>query len=81
MARSTHKHHSSSTTKLVFLISCAGLLGAALIVDFLWASSSYSTAAAPYLSAASKWALQKSGIEVVPNVTLADITDKVITLN
>ncbi|KAB1211782.1 hypothetical protein CJ030_MR5G001779 [Morella rubra] len=76
MARSTHKHHSSSTTKLVFLISCAGLLGAALIVDFLWASSSYSTAAAPYLSAASKWALQKSGIEVVPNVTLADITDK-----
>ncbi|KAE8021364.1 hypothetical protein FH972_007259 [Carpinus fangiana] len=67
MARFNHNKHHSSTTKLVFLISCAGLLGAALIADFLWASSS--SAAPAYLSIASSWALEKSGILVVQNVT------------
>jgi hypothetical protein len=65
--RFNHNKHHSSTTKLVFLISCAGLLGAALIADFLWASSS--SAAPAYLSIASSWALEKSGILVVQNVT------------
>lgn len=66
MARFVHKHtpsSSSATKKLVFLISCAGLLGAALIADFIWASSSSSA----YLSIASNWALEKTGIVVVSN--------------
>lgn len=67
MARFNHKYHSSST-KLVFLTSCAGLLGAALIADFLW-TSSYSSAGSAYLSVASNWALEKSGIIAVPNAT------------
>lgn len=71
--RFNHKYHSSPT-KLVFLLSCAALLGAALIADFLWASSSSSGGSA-YLSIASNWALEKSGILVVPNVT-TNIVDK-----
>uniref|UniRef100_A0A2N9FYL5 Kelch repeat-containing protein n=1 Tax=Fagus sylvatica TaxID=28930 RepID=A0A2N9FYL5_FAGSY len=71
--RFNHKYHSSPT-KLVFLLSCAALLGAALIADFLWASSSSSGGSA-YLSVASNWALEKSGILVVPNVT-TNIVDK-----
>jgi hypothetical protein len=67
MARFNHNKHHSSTAKLVFLISCAGLLGAALIADILWASSS--SAAPTYLSIASSWALEKSRIVVVQNVT------------
>ena len=77
MARFNHKYHSSST-KLVFLTSCAGLLGAALIADFLW-TSSYSSAGSAYLSVASNWALKKSGIIAVPNAT-AKTDDKVSTL-
>ena len=77
MARFNHKYHSSST-KLVFLTSCAGLLGAALIADFLW-TSSYSSAGSAYLSVASNWALEKSGIIAVPNAT-AKTDDKVSTL-
>ena len=69
-----HKYHSSST-KLVFLTSCAGLLGAALIADFLW-TSSYSSAGSAYLSVASNWALEKSGIIALPNAT-AKTDDKV----
>lgn len=57
MARFAHKHTSSfSAKKLVFFILCAGLLVAALTADFLWASSS------AYLSTASNWALEKTGI-------------------
>lgn len=78
MARSNHNKHHSSTTKLVFLISCAGLLGAALIADFLWASSS--SAAPAFLSIASSWALEKSGIVVVQNVTPYIAHHKVSTL-
>lgn len=44
MGRPTGKHTS---TKFVLVLSCAGLLGAALIVDLLWASSSYSSSWAP----------------------------------
>lgn len=64
MARFVHKHtpSSSATKKLVFFISCAGLLGAALIADFIWASSSSAC-----LSIASNWALEKTGIVVVSN--------------
>ena len=75
--RFNHKYHSSPT-KLVFLLSCAALLGAALIADFLWASSSSSGGSA-YLSVVSNWALEKSGILVVPNVA-TNIVDKVSTL-
>ncbi|XP_075640493.1 kelch repeat-containing protein At3g27220-like [Castanea sativa] len=67
MARFNHKYHSTST-KLAFLLSCAGLLGVALIADFLW-TSSYSSAGSAYLSVASNWALEKSGIIAVPNAT------------
>jgi len=62
MARFNHNKHHSSTAKLVFLISFAGLLGATLIADILWASSSY--AAPAYLSIVSSWALEKSRIVV-----------------
>ncbi|KAF8378132.1 hypothetical protein HHK36_029469 [Tetracentron sinense] len=67
MARTTGKH---SSTKFVFLLSCAGLLGVALIADFLWASSSSSSSA--YSSFASNWALEKSGSVIVPNVEKKD---------
>ena len=77
MARFNHNYHSSST-KLVFLTSCAGLLGVALIADFLW-TSSYSSVGSAYLSVASNWALEKSGIIAVPNAT-AKTDDKVSTL-
>lgn len=48
MAKFTQNHttsssSSSSTLKWVFLTCCVVLLGAALIADFLWASSSYSS--------------------------------------
>ncbi|KAJ4958327.1 hypothetical protein NE237_025438 [Protea cynaroides] len=67
MARNAGKRTS---TKLVFLLSCAGLLGAALIADFLWASSSSHSHA--YASIASNWVLEKSGTVVVPNKEKAE---------
>nr|POE56923.1 hypothetical protein CFP56_27874 [Quercus suber] len=67
MARFNHKYHSSST-KSVFLTSCASLLGVALIADFL-RTSSYTSAGSAYLSVASNWALKKSGTIAVPNAT------------
>ncbi|XP_043712660.1 kelch repeat-containing protein At3g27220-like isoform X2 [Telopea speciosissima] len=62
MARNSGKHAS---TKLVFLLSFAGFLGAALIADFFWASSSSLSSA--YSSIASNWVLEKSETVVVPN--------------
>lgn len=68
MSRFTQHHtHSSSAAKWVFLTSCACLLGGALVADFLWASSSYSSSAYSFIS--SNLALDKSGTLVVPNVT------------
>lgn len=58
MARPGGKHAS---TKYVVVVSCVGLLAAALIADFLWASSSPS-----YLSAASSWAVDKADPRVIP---------------
>ncbi|XP_043721742.1 kelch repeat-containing protein At3g27220-like [Telopea speciosissima] len=74
MARNNGKLASS---KLVFLLSCAGLLGAALIADFLWASSFLSSA---YSSIASNWVLEKSETVVVPNIKKVNaFKSKIIT--
>lgn len=64
MGRPNQKHTSSSS-KLVILLSFAGLLAVALIGDFLWASSSSSTSAFRYIS--SNW--QQSPNIIVHNVT------------
>ncbi|KAA8548204.1 hypothetical protein F0562_004535 [Nyssa sinensis] len=66
MVRSAGKHTIRKFT--VVLLSFACLLGAALIVDFLWASLSSSSSAA-YLSISSNWAPERSHIVVIPNVT------------
>ncbi|KAK9272490.1 hypothetical protein L1049_002863 [Liquidambar formosana] len=71
MARSVVKH---TCTRYSVILTLSGLLGAALVVDFLWASSSFSSSA--YQSIASNWALQKSRIIVVPNV--ATIAEKIV---
>lgn len=82
MGRFDHKLKSSSrcsATKLVILISIAGLLGAALITDFLYASSSSfsSSSSSAYLSVASNWALEKSGIIFIPSEDRTDKASKV----
>ncbi|XP_008231163.1 PREDICTED: kelch repeat-containing protein At3g27220-like [Prunus mume] len=75
MSRFTQQHtHSSSAAKWVFLTSCACLLGVALVADFLWASSSYSSSAYSFIS--SNLALDKSGTLVVPNVTANEADQK-----
>ncbi|CAB4275407.1 unnamed protein product [Prunus armeniaca] len=75
MSRFTQHHtHSSSAAKWVFLTSCACLLGGALVADFLWASSSYSSSAYSFIS--SNLALDKSGTLVVPNVTANEADQK-----
>ncbi|GKV07913.1 hypothetical protein SLEP1_g19614 [Rubroshorea leprosula] len=62
-----HHHHSKSNwSKLVIILACAALLGAALAFNVFWASS-YSLSST-YISVASNWALQKSGMIVVPSV-------------
>ncbi|GLT33129.1 hypothetical protein SLA2020_077420 [Shorea laevis] len=62
-----HHHHSkSSWSKLVIILGCAALLGAALAFNVFWASS-YSLSST-YISVASNWALEKSGMIVVPGV-------------
>ncbi|KAF5479775.1 hypothetical protein F2P56_000567 [Juglans regia] len=75
MARFNRIKHHSSTAKLVFLTSCAGLLGVALVVHFLWASSSFYVASF-YSSVAPIWVLEKSGVLVVTDVTTTKIADK-----
>lgn len=79
MARFNRIKHRSSTAKLVFLTSFAGLLGVALVVHFIWASSSFYVASF-YSSVAPIWVLEKSGVVVVTNVTTTKIADKVSTL-
>ncbi|XP_059644611.1 kelch repeat-containing protein At3g27220-like [Cornus florida] len=66
MVRSAGKH---TITKFTLLLSLAGFLGVALILDFFWVSSPPA-----YLSVASNWAREQSHIIVVPNVT--NITEK-----
>ncbi|GLU02205.1 hypothetical protein SLE2022_194650 [Rubroshorea leprosula] len=62
-----HHHYSKSNwSKLVIILACAGLLGAALAFNVFWASS-YSLSST-YISVASNWALEKSGMIVVPSV-------------
>ncbi|GAV85766.1 Kelch_4 domain-containing protein/Kelch_6 domain-containing protein [Cephalotus follicularis] len=65
-AQYKHKHKHTSS-KLVFLLACAGLLGVALFADVLWFSSSSSLYSS--LSIASNWALEKSGIFIVPKIS------------
>ncbi|KAF8390604.1 hypothetical protein HHK36_025131 [Tetracentron sinense] len=67
MARTTGKHFSK---KFVFFLSFSGLLVAALIADFLWASSSSSSSSSSsaYISTASIWALENSGSSIIPIV-------------
>ncbi|XP_004305925.1 PREDICTED: kelch repeat-containing protein At3g27220-like [Fragaria vesca subsp. vesca] len=71
MARLTQNHTTSSSSssklKWVILTCCAALLGVALILDFFWASSSYSSSA--YSIIGSNLALHKTATLVVPNVT------------
>jgi hypothetical protein len=69
MARLAHNNnnHKHTYTKTVVLLSCVGLFGIALFVDFMWAfSSSSSSSVSAYLSVTSNWALEKSGIVVTP---------------
>ncbi|KAK4845461.1 hypothetical protein QYF36_005369 [Acer negundo] len=75
MARLAHNNnnHKHTYTKTVVLLSCVGLFGAALTVDYMWAFSSSSSSSSPssssvsaYLSVTSNWALEKSGIVVAP---------------
>ncbi|KAL3723006.1 hypothetical protein ACJRO7_035228 [Eucalyptus globulus] len=73
MARNAHKH-AASATHWIALATCMALLGAALFVDFRWAYSSSSFSSSPpsatsaFLSLASNWALEKSGIIVFPDL-------------
>ncbi|KAF9600164.1 hypothetical protein IFM89_004879 [Coptis chinensis] len=70
MARTTGKS-SSISSKLVLFLVLAALLGFALIIDFLWASSSSSP-----LSIASTWYLQNSRTvkeKIVVSATFADL--------
>ncbi|KAK2969807.1 hypothetical protein RJ640_028087 [Escallonia rubra] len=62
MSKTTGKH---TFTKSTILLAFAALLGAAVTVDFLWASSS----SFAYLSVASTWARHKSRVIVIPNPT------------
>ncbi|KAA8540167.1 hypothetical protein F0562_024270 [Nyssa sinensis] len=57
----TGKHKSTK-----FVLICVGLLGAGLIADLLWASSSSSSSAYRYI--ASNWPPKKSESFIVPNL-------------
>lgn len=70
MARFIHHNNKHTYTKTFLLLSCLGLIGAAIILHVIWASSSYSSA---YLSIASKWAIEKSRFIVVPNVNATNV--------
>ncbi|XP_021890372.1 kelch repeat-containing protein At3g27220-like [Carica papaya] len=66
-----HHHHNSNKKQqrlkgFILVSSCAGLLGVGLVVNFLWASSSYFSAA--YQAVASGWDFNSSPTVVVPNV-------------
>ncbi|XP_052197548.1 kelch repeat-containing protein At3g27220-like [Diospyros lotus] len=65
MARSTEKHTLAKST--IIVLAFAGLLGAALVLDFQWASSSFSSSA--YYSIASHWALARSHVIVEPDAS------------
>lgn len=61
-----HHHNKPNWSKLVVIWACAGLLGLALVVNVIWASSSSFTSA--YKVIASNFAVEKSAVIVVPNV-------------
>ncbi|KAG8384943.1 hypothetical protein BUALT_Bualt04G0170700 [Buddleja alternifolia] len=77
MVRSAAKH---SFTKSTVILSLVSLLGVALTLDFLWASSSSSSS--PYLSTASNWAREKySTFEVPNNAEIEKISDDKVQTN
>ena len=67
-----HQKNASSTKKLVFLITCAALLGAALIADVLWTSSS--SLSSSYFSISSNWAIRRPEVLVVPDSSTDNAT-------
>lgn len=79
MARFAHHNKHAYTKAGVCFLCVFGLLGAALIADFMWASSSSFSSA--YLSIASKWAIEKSGVVVIPNVNATKIDHQVPILS
>ncbi|KAG7023896.1 Kelch repeat-containing protein, partial [Cucurbita argyrosperma subsp. argyrosperma] len=70
-----HQKNASSTKKLVFLITCAALLGAALIADVLWTSSS--SLSSSYFSISSNWAIRRPEVLVVPDSSTDNVTTRV----
>ncbi|KAL6960457.1 hypothetical protein U1Q18_038220 [Sarracenia purpurea var. burkii] len=65
MSRSTGKRRVLKSSVIV-VVAFAGLLGAVLVAEFLWASSSSSSV---YLSIASYWYGERYYAVVIPNVT------------
>ncbi|KAH9792113.1 hypothetical protein KPL71_003991 [Citrus sinensis] len=75
MARFAHHNKHTYTKTGCWFLCVLGLLGAALIADFMWASSSSSSfsSSSAHLSVASNWALEKSGVVVIPHVNATKI--------
>ncbi|KAL9454321.1 hypothetical protein AB3S75_009830 [Citrus x aurantiifolia] len=73
MARFAHHNKHTYTKTGCWFLCVLGLLGAALIADFMWASSSSSSSSSEYLSIASNWALEKSGVVVIPHVNATKV--------
>ncbi|KAL9457907.1 hypothetical protein AB3S75_006865 [Citrus x aurantiifolia] len=74
MARFDHHIKHTYTNTGCWFLCVLGLLGAALIADFMWASSSSSfSSSSAHLSVASNWALEKSGVVVIPHVNATKI--------
>ncbi|KDO55677.1 hypothetical protein CISIN_1g013909mg [Citrus sinensis] len=74
MARFDHHNKHTYTKTGCWFLCVLGLLGAALIADFMWASSSSSfSSSSAHLSVASNWALEKSGVVVIPHVNATKI--------
>ncbi|CAM8898723.1 unnamed protein product [Rhodiola kirilowii] len=67
MARQAGKH--APVARFSILLGCVGLLGAALVLDLLWASNSYS-------SSAYSWAVQKTPASVIVQETVHNKTKK-----
>lgn len=81
MARFAHHNKHTYTKTGCWFLCVLGLLGAALIADFMWASSSSSSSSSAYLSIASNWALEKSGVVVIPHVNATKIDHQVPILS
>lgn len=81
MAKSASLFHRNKAgwSKLVVVWALAGILGIALLLNVLWASSSSFTSA--YRAFSSNWAVGGSGVIVVPNTgsNKSDAEDNVVT--